>query len=61
MIPDYLLCADCETPCYVFEWKEGEVTEALCEICGNEDESTFLTEEEYEAYATSGAWSYLGR
>jgi len=59
--PDYLLCCDCETPCYIFEWKEGTVKEAVCEVCGNEDEMTFLSEEEYEAYAYSGNWSYSGR
>ena len=59
--PDYLLCCDCETPCYIFEWSEGEVVEALCEVCGNEEAATFLSEEDYEAYAYSGAWDYLGR
>jgi len=59
--PDYLICSDCETPCYVFEWAEGEVSEAVCEACGNDEPPTFLTEEEYEAYAYSGAWSYTGR
>ncbi len=59
--PDYLLCCDCETPCYVFEWQEGEVSEAICEVCGNDEETTFLTEEQYEAYADSDAWKYPGR
>jgi hypothetical protein len=59
--PDYLICCDCETPCYVFEWRENAVREAVCESCGNEEASTFLTEEQYEAYAYSGAWSYKGR
>jgi len=49
--PDYLICLECETPSYVFEWKDGKVTEALCQICGNEDEASFATEEEYEALA----------
>jgi hypothetical protein len=59
--PEYLICCDCESPGYVFEWSEGEVKEALCEICGNEDPSSFLTEEQYDAYAYSDAWSYEGR
>jgi len=59
--PDYLLCCDCESPCYVFEWKEGAVTEAVCEVCGNDEAETFLSEEQYEAYAYSDAWSYAGR
>lgn len=59
--PDYLICCDCEVPCYVFEWNENEVREAICESCGNEEADTFLTEDQYEAYAYSGAWSYAGR
>lgn len=59
--PEYLICCDCETPCYVFEWAEGEVAEAVCEMCGNEEAATFLSEEEYEAYAFSDAWTYMGR
>ena len=49
--PDYLICLECETPTYVFEWKEGKTSEALCQICGNEDVTCFATEEEYEALA----------
>ncbi len=41
--PDYLICLDCETPTYVFEWREGKVLEALCEVCGNDDPEEFLT------------------
>lgn len=49
--PDYLICLECETPTYVFEWKEGKTIEALCQICGNDDVAAFATEEEYEALA----------
>jgi translation initiation factor 2 beta subunit (eIF-2beta)/eIF-5 len=56
MIPDYVLCADCETPCYVFEWKEGKVVEAVCEACGNEDPATFMTEDEFDSYASDVGW-----
>lgn len=59
--PDNVICCDCETPCYVFEWGDGVVTEAVCEVCGNEEEGLFLSEEEYEAYAHSDAWTYEGR
>ncbi len=59
--PDFLLCCDCESPCYVFEWKEGSVAEAVCEVCGNQEVELFLTEEQYDGYAFSGAWSYRGR
>jgi hypothetical protein len=39
--PDYLVCLECETPCYEFEWKDGEIKEALCARCGNEDPEQF--------------------
>jgi hypothetical protein len=32
----YLLCKDCNTPCYVFEVEAGHISEALCLACGNE-------------------------
>ena len=43
MIPDYLICLECEAPVYLFEWEEGKLTEAQCATCGNED----LTPEEW--------------
>ncbi len=46
--PEYLICLNCETPCYVFEWRDGEVLEAFCETCAEEDTDGFMTEEEYE-------------
>ncbi|MCG6963628.1 MAG: hypothetical protein LJE95_10215 [Acidobacteria bacterium] len=48
MIPDYLICLECESPVYVFEWKEDRVVEAICTVCGNEDVAQFATEQEYE-------------
>ena len=47
--PEYLICIDCETPCYDFEFQKGEVTEVICAGCGNEDPEQFLTEEQFEA------------
>ena len=47
--PDYLICLNCETPCYVFEWEEDKVSEALCQTCGNDDPEQFATEEEFDA------------
>jgi len=47
-MPDYLICIECESPCYVFEWEDGEVREATCEVCGNEDPEQFLTSSEFE-------------
>jgi hypothetical protein len=49
--PDYVICLECETPCYMFEWVEGHLTEAQCLLCGNEDPSQFATEEEMEDMA----------
>lgn len=48
MTPEYVMCLECETPCYVFEWEEGRITEILCEQCGNDDSEQFVTGEEYD-------------
>ena len=24
--PEYLICLECETPCYVFEWEDGKIS-----------------------------------
>ena len=47
--PEYLICLNCETPCYVFEWSAGKLTEAFCEVCGEDDVDIFATEEDFEA------------
>jgi len=47
--PDYLICLNCETPCYVFEWADDRLTEAYCQVCGNDDPEQFATEEEFDA------------
>lgn len=47
--PEFLICLDCETPCYTFEWKEGNIIEAQCMMCGEEDVDSFATEEDFEA------------
>jgi hypothetical protein len=46
--PDYVVCLECETPCYVFEWRDGALTEALCTSCGNEDTDQFAAPDELE-------------
>src|SRR4028118_2093881 len=33
--PDFVICLECETPCYMFEWTDGQLTEALCGACGH--------------------------
>ena len=50
--PDYLICLECDSPVYTFEWQSGQVVEALCTICGNDDPTYFVTEDELEEMAT---------
>ncbi len=38
---DYLICRQCQTPCYIFEMVGDEITEALCTACGNEETTGF--------------------
>jgi hypothetical protein len=47
--PDYLICLNCESPSYVFEWKEGACIEAICTACGNDEPDQFVTEEDFDA------------
>jgi hypothetical protein len=49
--PEYLICLNCETPCYVFEWSGDGAKEALCEACGNDEPENFATPEDYDAMA----------
>ncbi len=56
MIPDYVICLECESPVYVFEWEDGKVVEAVCTVCGNEDPETFATEDQMEALASDRRW-----
>ena len=46
--PEYLICLECETPCYVFEWEDGKLTEVLCQACGNDDPEQFALPEDIE-------------
>lgn len=46
--PDYLVCLECETPCYLFEWKDGKIVDPLCAACGNDDPDQFAAPEELE-------------
>ena len=50
--PEFLICLNCETPCYTFEWTEGKLSEILCLTCGNEEPDEFATEEDIEALAS---------
>ena len=40
---DYLVCQNCDTPCYVFELdpKGEKVVSAYCLVCGNDNDEEF--------------------
>ena len=46
--PEYLICLECETPCYEFVFKSDRLVEATCAVCGNEEPDQFLSESQYE-------------
>ncbi len=41
--PDFVICFDCESPVYIFEWDGEKVKEAVCPTCGNDQPSMFST------------------
>jgi RNase P subunit RPR2 len=43
---DYLICKNCNTPCYTFETEGSTIKEAQCLVCGNEDITMFILGEE---------------
>jgi hypothetical protein len=49
--PDYLICLNCESPCYTFEWGDEGVEEAFCTVCGNDEADQFVTEDDFDAIA----------
>ena len=51
--PEYLICLQCETPTYQFEYSNGKLSVVVCTTCGNDDISDFMTEAELEE--SSGA------
>ena len=46
--PEYIICLQCETPTYQFEWDKDRVQVALCSACGNDEPADFMTESELE-------------
>jgi hypothetical protein len=43
---DYLVCKNCESPCYVFELDAKEkVANAFCQTCGNDEAAQFRNPE----------------
>jgi len=53
-IPDYMMCLECGSPCYVFEFEGERLVEAVCAACGNEELPLFVTPEEFEEQTTGG-------
>ena len=45
--PEFVICNECDSPVYVFEWRDGRISEAVCSTCGNHKPSLFTTDEEY--------------
>lgn len=43
---DYLICRQCNTPCYVFDVVDGQVMEAQCLVCGNDAVGEFTLGED---------------
>lgn len=46
--PEYLICIQCETPTYQFEFVNGKLSQIICNTCGNDDVTEFLTESDWE-------------
>ena len=46
--PEYLICLQCETPTYQFEYTNGKLATVVCNTCGNDDPTDFMTEAEIE-------------
>jgi hypothetical protein len=46
--PEYLICLQCETPTYQFEYHNGKLAVAICNTCGADNLSDFMTEAELE-------------
>jgi translation initiation factor 2 beta subunit (eIF-2beta)/eIF-5 len=46
--PEFLICLQCETPTYQFEWEDGKVTVVMCNTCGADDPTEFMTEAELD-------------
>jgi hypothetical protein len=47
--PEYLICLQCETPTYQFEYDSaGELATVICNACGTDDPADFMTEAELE-------------
>jgi len=46
--PEYLICMSCETPTYSFEYSGDKLISVICQTCGNDELTEFVTETELE-------------
>src|ERR1035437_6677634 len=49
---EFLVCLNCDTPCYSFEYEERKgIVSAFCSVCGNDEAKEFRlpTDDEIEA------------
>lgn len=46
--PEYLICLQCETPTYQFEYVGGKLSTVVCNTCGSDDLSDFVSEAEFD-------------
>jgi len=46
--PEYLICLQCETPTYQFEYNNDKLISAVCNTCGADDPSDFVTAAAFE-------------
>jgi hypothetical protein len=44
--PEYLMCLECNTHCFNFDWIDDKLVGAVCAVCGNEDLDRFESPEE---------------
>ena len=52
--PEFLICLECETPCYTFDWTADRLGEVQCLACGCDQPDQFMSEEEFEAMQSAG-------
>jgi len=58
--PDFIICLECDTPVYTFDWDATRITGGICTFCGNEKPMRFSTEEAYEEMMASEDGRHYG-
>ncbi len=44
-----MICSNCESTCYVFEWEDAGSEEALCQVCRNDEPEQLAPEDDFDA------------